>query len=154
MFVRFSFEKLICSFTKWSEVKQSEVKVLSRVRLFATPWTVAYQAPPSMEFSRQEYWSGLPFSSPGDLPNPGMEPRSPTLQADALPSELPRKPFGSGNLIKEQTDSNPVPAVSQANQKPGVQPHQSVYAIWTRKVNAYCHKQLSFRVSCYTALVQ
>ena len=56
------------------------------------PWTVAYQAPLSMEFSRQEYWSGLPFPSPGDLPNPGIEPRSPALQADFLPSELPGKP--------------------------------------------------------------
>jgi len=55
--------------------------------LFATPWTVAYQAPPSMRFSRQECWSGLPFRSPGDLPNPGIEPRSPALQADALSSE-------------------------------------------------------------------
>ena len=60
------------------------VKLLSHVRLFATPWTVAYQAPPSMEFSRQEYWSGLPFPSPGDLPDPGIEPRCPALQADAL----------------------------------------------------------------------
>ena len=51
----------------------------------ATPWTVAYQAPPSMEFSRQEYWSGLPFPSPGHLPDPGIEPGSPTLQIDALP---------------------------------------------------------------------
>ena len=51
----------------------------------------AYEAPPSMGFSRQEYWSGLPFPSPGDLPNPGIEPGSPALQADALPSELPRK---------------------------------------------------------------
>ena len=49
------------------------MKSLSRVRLFATPWTVAYQAPPSMGFSRQEYWSGLPFPSPGDLPDPGIE---------------------------------------------------------------------------------
>ena len=57
------------------------VKLLSRVRLFATPWTVAYQAPPFMEFSRQEYWSRLLFPSPGDLPDPGIEPRSPTLQA-------------------------------------------------------------------------
>ena len=64
------------------------VKSLSRVRLFATPWTVAYQAPPSVGFSRQEYWSGLPFPSP-DLPNPGIEPGSPALQADALPSEPP-----------------------------------------------------------------
>ena len=68
------------------------MKSLSHVQLFATPWTVAYQAPPSMGFSRQEYWSGLPFPSPGDLSNPGIEPRSPTLQADALPSEPPGKP--------------------------------------------------------------
>ena len=67
------------------------VKLLSRVRLFAIPWTVAYQAPLSMEFSRQKYWSGLPFPSPGDLPDPGIEPRSPALQADALPSEPPGK---------------------------------------------------------------
>ena len=55
------------------------VKLLSCVWLFATPWTVAYWAPPSMEFSRQVYWSGLPFPSPGDLPDPGIEPRSPAL---------------------------------------------------------------------------
>ena len=61
-----------------------KLKSLSGVRLFVTPWTVAYQAPPSMGFSRQEYWSGLSFPSPGDLPNPGIEPRSPTFQADAL----------------------------------------------------------------------
>ena len=64
---------------------------LSRVRLFATPWTVAHEAPPSMGFSRQEYWSGLPFPSPGDLPDPGIEPWSPALQADALPSKPPGK---------------------------------------------------------------
>ena len=69
------------------------VKSLSRVRLFATPWTVALQAPLSMGFFRQEYWSGLPFPSPGDLPNPGIEPGSPALQADALSSEPPGKPF-------------------------------------------------------------
>ena len=51
----------------------------SRVRLSVTPWTVAHKAPMSMEFSRQKYWSGLPFPSPGDLPDPGMEPRSPPL---------------------------------------------------------------------------
>ena len=54
----------------------------------ATPWTVAHQAPLYMGFSRQEYWSGLPFPSPGDLPNPGTEPRSPALQADSLLTEL------------------------------------------------------------------
>ena len=69
------------------------MKLLSRVRLFVTPWTVAYQAPPSMGFSRQQCWSGLPFPSPGDLPDPGIEPGSPGLQADALPSEPPGKPY-------------------------------------------------------------
>ena len=70
-----------------------KVKLLSRVRLFVTPWTVAYQAPQSKEFSRQEYWSGLPFPSPGDLPNPGIEPGSPVLQVDSLFSEPPEKPI-------------------------------------------------------------
>ena len=63
-----------------------KVKSLS-IGLFATPWTVAHQAPLSMGFSRQESWSGLPFPSPGDLSNPGIEPKSPTLQADSLPAE-------------------------------------------------------------------
>ena len=67
-----------------------KVKSLSRVLLFATPWTVAYQAPPSMGFSRQECWSELPFPSPGDLPDPGIERGSAALQADAL-SEPPGK---------------------------------------------------------------
>ena len=67
--------------------ERKKVKSLSRVRLFATPWTVTYQASLSMGFSRQEYWSGLPFPSPGDLPDPGIEPRSPALEADALTSE-------------------------------------------------------------------
>ena len=57
-----------------------KVKLHSHVQFFATPWTVAYQAPLSMEFPRQEYWSRLPFPSPSDLPDPGMEPRSPALQ--------------------------------------------------------------------------
>ena len=59
------------------------------------PWTVAHKAPPSMGFSRQEYWSGLPFLSPGDLPDPGIEPRSSTLQADALTSAPPGKPLNT-----------------------------------------------------------
>ena len=57
-----------------------------------TPWTVVHKAPLSMGFSRQEHWSGLAFPSPGDLPNPGIEPGSPALQADALSSEPPGKP--------------------------------------------------------------
>ena len=70
------------------------VQLLSRVQLFATPWTVAHQAPLSIEFSMQEYWSGLPFPSPGDLCGSGIEPVSPALQADSLLSEpLGKPPF-------------------------------------------------------------
>ena len=76
------------------ETVKVKVKSLSHVRLFATLWTVARQAPPSMGFSTQEYWSGLPFPSPGDLPDSGIEPTSPALQADALTSEPPGKPGG------------------------------------------------------------
>ena len=78
---------------KKGHVYKSEVKSLSHVQFFETPWTVAYQAPQSMEFFRQEYWSGLLFPSPGDLLNPGIEPGSPALQADALPSKPPGKPI-------------------------------------------------------------
>ena len=69
--------------------QEKKVKLLRHVQLLATPWTVAHQAPPPMEFSRKEYWSALPFPSPGDLPDRGIEPRSPTLKADTLPSEPP-----------------------------------------------------------------
>ena len=89
----FTILYLLCS-KLGSLKKQVKVKSLGRVRLFATPWTVAHQAPLSMGFSRHEYWSGLPSPSPGDLPDPGIEPRSSSLQADALalPSEPPGKP--------------------------------------------------------------
>ena len=70
---------------------------LSLVRLFVTPWTVALQAPLSVGFPRQEYWSGLPFPSPGDLLDPGIEPRSPALQVDLL-TELQGSPLGDGRL--------------------------------------------------------
>ena len=90
---------LLCGIPKISDpttidtrkTERKKVKSLSHVRLFVTQWTVAYQAPLSTGFSRQEYWSGLPFPSLGDLPDPGIEPRSPTLQADALTSEPPGK---------------------------------------------------------------
>ena len=68
------------------------VESLSHAQLSAIPWTVALQAPLSMGFPRQGYWSGVPFPSPEDLPNPGIEPGSPVLQAHSLPSELPGKP--------------------------------------------------------------
>ena len=64
----------------------------SCVQLFVTPLSVALHAPLSMGFSRQEYWNGLPFPSPGGLPDPEMEPKSPAFQEDSLPSEPPRKP--------------------------------------------------------------
>ena len=67
----------------------------SRVQLFGTLWTVARQAPLSMGSSRQKYWSGLPFPSPGDLPDPGIEPRSPSLHTDSLLSVPPGKPLES-----------------------------------------------------------
>ena len=79
-----------------SEMQVEKVNSLSRVRLFAAPWTVAYQAPLSVGFSRQYYWSGLPFPSPGDLPKPGIEPRSPTLMTDSLLAEPRGKPEDIG----------------------------------------------------------
>ena len=86
-----------------------KVKSLSCVRLFATPWTVTYQAPQSMGFSRQEYWSGLPFPSPGHLPNPGIEPGSPALQTDVSPSEPLGKPderLGSFKILRPLSVAN------------------------------------------------
>ena len=74
---------------------------LSHVQLFVTPWTVAHQAPLPMGFSRQEYWSGLPCPPPGDLPNPGIELRSPALQENSLPSGSRGKPKNTGVGILE-----------------------------------------------------
>ena len=86
--------QLYLTFHHWpSLILKVKVKLLSRVQLFVTRWTVAHQAPLPMGFSRQEYWSGLPSPSPGDLTKPGIEPRSPALQADSLTSEPPGKPF-------------------------------------------------------------
>ena len=79
-------------------------KTIALTQLFATWWTVACQASPFMGFSRQAYWSGLPFPSPRDLPDPGIEPRSPTLQADPLPSEPPGNPMTNLNSILKSRD--------------------------------------------------
>ena len=84
-------------------LKKVKVKSLSHVQLFVTPRTVACQAPPSMGFSRQEYWSGLPFPSPVDLPDTGIELKSPVLQADSLPSEPP----GALLSLKEMEKRSP-----------------------------------------------
>ena len=75
------------------------MKLLSHVHLFATPWTVAHQASPSVRFSRQESWSGLPFPSPGDLPDLWIEPRLPALWADAFLFEPPGNPSMTYNDI-------------------------------------------------------
>ena len=81
---------LFCSLTKTMKVK---VKSLSPVQLFTTLWTVGHQAPASMGFPRQEYWSRLPFPSPGDLPNPGIEPLPPALGGGFFTTEPPGKPL-------------------------------------------------------------
>ena len=86
-------------------IMKVKVKLLSRVQLFATLWTVAHQALSSMGFSRQEYWSGLPFPSPGDLPDPGIEPRSPAVQAEALTSGATREAHKNVFIYKVETDS-------------------------------------------------
>ena len=90
------------------------VCVLSRVQLFAIPWTVACLAPLSMEFSRQEHWSGLPIPSPGDLPDSGIKPWSPATQVDSLPSEPPGKP---GRPILAITLGSMPPHLSQIASK-------------------------------------
>ena len=93
--------------------KESESESDVAQSCLAKPWTVAYQAPPSVGFSRQEYWSGLPFPSPGDLPNPGIEPRSPALPADALPSEPP------GNLPAKAGDIRDTGSILGSGRSPG-----------------------------------
>ena len=109
-----------------------KVKSLSRVRLFVTPWTVAYQASPSMGFSRQEYWSGLLFPSPGDLPDPGIKPGSPALQAEALTSEPPGK---IALQLNNSAWACRTPAVSQSpafvNKHIGAQPHPFISVLST-----------------------
>ena len=88
-----SLEPRLSSLTVWCHACM--LSLFSRVQLFVMPWTAIHQAPLSMGFSRQEYWIGLPFPPPGDLPDPGIEPGSPALQADSLPSKPPGKPFTS-----------------------------------------------------------
>ena len=92
-------------------VHASVISHFSHVWLFVTPWTVAHQTPLSMGLSRQKYWSGLPCCPPGDLPNPGIQLRSPALQADSLPAELPRKPPTLYPLLNFSTTNSPIRAV-------------------------------------------
>ena len=97
VFLNFKKERVLCLQQYYSQQPRGEVKKksLSHVQLFATPWTIQ-----SIEFSRPEYWRGQAFPSPGDLPNPGIKPRSPTLQADSLPAEPPGKPKNQERLTQ------------------------------------------------------
>ena len=94
-----------------------DAKSLQCVQLFATLWTVAHQAPLSIGFSRQEYWSGLPVPSPGDLPDPGTEPRSLSLHADSLPSEPPGKPKVGGREQQTSVGQTVRPLLSSSASK-------------------------------------
>ena len=87
-----AFSAMLSYLTLKATLHETSMKLLSCIQLFATPWTVGILHPPSMGFSRQEYWSGLPFPSPGDLSKPGIEPGSSALWVDALPSEPPGNP--------------------------------------------------------------
>ena len=94
MFLKVHYELMHIHSRKSGKLRKVKVKVLvtQSCLTLVTAWTVAHQDPVSMGFSRQEYWSGLPFPSPGDLPNPGIELGSPAFQADTLTSEPPGKP--------------------------------------------------------------
>ena len=83
---------------EWGAIAFS-VSCFSHIQLFVTPWTVACQAPLSMGFSRQKYWSGLPFPPPGDLPDPVIEPASPALRADSLPLSYLGSPLPNQSLV-------------------------------------------------------
>ena len=100
------------------------MKLLSHVWPFATPLIRVYQSPPSMEFSRQEYWSGLPFPSPGDLPNPGIELRSPALQRDPLLTEPPGKP--SQMCCNEEVTNSYITVISHGKKDYWLHPSKDV----------------------------
>ena len=122
-----------------------KVQSLSRVRLFATPPAVDFQGPLSMEFSRQEYWSGLLFPSPGDLPDPGIEPRSPTSEADSLPSEPPGKPYllySTGNSISCQKAIMEKNMKKKKERKRESQINFSVENLQSQLISPIWHRQL------------
>ena len=121
-------------------------------------WTVAYQAPPSMGFSKQEYWSGLSFSSIGDLPNPGLEPGFPTLQADALPSEPPGKPSTISLSSKKVLHSNlllPLPSSDSQplEENPLLYPHYRMLQLHLTMLSSTEQFPLGLLRSMLTVLV-
>ena len=125
---------------------------LSHAQLFGTPWTTAHQAPLSMRFSRQRYWSGLSFPSPGDLPNPGIQPRSPAPQADSLPTELQGKPI--------QREFNFIPTRLSYKIAPPLPSTTHLFVLnrnmwshpWASGFLIYCLSHCTFRFSVIIAL--
>ena len=145
-----------------SENEIESVKSLSWVWLFETPWTIVHQVPLSVGFSRQEYWSGLSFPYPGDLPNPGMEPGSPALQADSVPENLSHKGVSWGN--KGAINSQPagllkglrslrmgssVPCSVAAVTEQGQGPEQMRWPAW----RARGRSDHTTRLSCHTSVL-
>ena len=120
--------------------------------LSVTPWTVAHQAPLSMEFFRQEYWSGLPFPPPGDLLNQGTEPRSPSLQADSLPSESPVQ-FSSVQFRCSVVSDSLQPHESQHARPPCPSPTPGVYTK-SCPSSQWCHPAISFSVIPFSSWPQ
>ena len=138
-FLLFAIRVVSSAYLKWKKREKS----VSHVHLFATPWTVAYQAPLSMEFSKQGYWSGWPFPSPEDLPNPAIEAESPILQADVLlpepPGTLRLLTFLLAILIPACASSSSafcmLYSVSKLNkQGDSVQPWLTPFLIWNQSV--------------------
>ena len=123
------------------------VKLFSHVRLLKTPWTVAHQAPLFMGFFRQEYWSALSFPSPGDLPDPGIKPRSPSLQVDALNSESAGKPILSSSVqfSRSVVSDSLQPHESQHTRPPCPSPTPRVYSN-SCPLSQWCHPAISSSV--------
>ena len=124
---------------------ESESSSHSHVQLFTVPWTAACHAPLSMEFSRQEYWSGLPFPSPGDLPNLGTEPRSPALQADSLALE----PLSSVQFSRSVMSDSLRPHESQHAKPPCPSPTPRVHSD-SRPSSQWCHSIISSSVDPFS----
>ena len=144
-----------CSNTSWK--KRKKVKLLNHVQLFAIPWTILYQAPPSMGFSRQEYWSGLPFPFPRYFPDPGIEPRSPALQADALPSEPPGRRTPAECPIIQLNSDTIYPKIASDSQVDGsahktAPPTPSSWSTGYR-LEIALNFFLGFKVNCKTRLL-
>ena len=119
----------------------------------ASPWTVASQAPLSMEFSRQEYWSGFPFASPGDLPDPGTKPGTPALKADSLPSEPAGKP-GPCNARCQKKHFPTVPVLSVAIPEFGTETYSKPWLScefmgqWCKPVKAHIFTPIFMPLEC------